>query len=797
MSARSVREGGECFAQTGSGECSARERRACTLVRIDHAMPDNNLPPPSAQGTLGKTPFPHLLIYVLERQLSGTLELTAPDGERATLLVIGGAPSKIRLSAPVAYLADVLVDEGLIDEDARARASALWEQRKAAGVVPALFGHAIRELGLLDEAGLRDGLRKQLVQKAEHLLNWSGETRFDYYDQLDALGLFGPPPEVTIDPLPLVWSAVRQFPSWDHASATLGKLGSAALRLSPAAVVERLELGPQEMALVSELGARPMRLTDLTATKHASPSVTQLLAYCLLIAKQVDLIHDEAQIAAALAASPMPVQQPSIPPAPQSVRPLSIASAPAAPPSSVTSVSSIPPAPASTSAPFSVTMPGSTSTQVARVQLSKSKMAFAGAVVEERAPIVRIDGRIATPMPGAVLPRHPNTGDLSAAVAASRSAVAQAPLSSPTLPSAMPAAAPIASPPSSEPASSSSSMDAAPPSSQVTAADVAASSTRNVPLSVRGAVLAAAFKHAQELSAGTAGKGPTAEQAAARAKITDRAARIQKENYFEMLGVTKDATEGEIKVAFIELAKQWHPDRLAAALIDLKPEVSKIFSHLGEAHATLTDSSRRGKYMNLLKEGGATPEDQEVIQRVIEATTDFQKAEHYMKRNDFAQAEQWARKAMDADPDQVDYIVLVTWLESMKVENQHEDETVRQIDVMTQAIKKSARNEKAHYYRAQLYRRVGKDREAVADFRTAVDLNPRNIDAAREVRLHNMRKSSNSTIPPGPAGRSSRPPAGHQQQGWRPLRKAVQEVDSALQATGGGLKELATSSATR
>jgi tetratricopeptide (TPR) repeat protein len=51
----------------------------------------------------------------------------------------------------------------------------------------------------------------------------------------------------------------------------------------------------------------------------------------------------------------------------------------------------------------------------------------------------------------------------------------------------------------------------------------------------------------------------------------------------------------------------------------------------------------------------------------------------------------------------------------------------------------SAKCDKAYFYRAQIYKRIGKADAALRDFRRVMELNPRNIDAAREVRLHRMR----------------------------------------------------------
>src|SRR3954462_11222342 len=76
---------------------------------------------PTAQGSFAKTPFPHLLVYALERGLSGTFELHLP-GERAeslaTILVIQGVPAKVRTTEGVHFLGDVMQELGLVSPEA-------------------------------------------------------------------------------------------------------------------------------------------------------------------------------------------------------------------------------------------------------------------------------------------------------------------------------------------------------------------------------------------------------------------------------------------------------------------------------------------------------------------------------------------------------------------------------------------------------------------------------------------------------------------------------------------------------
>ena len=60
------------------------------------------------------------------------------------------------------------------------------------------------------------------------------------------------------------------------------------------------------------------------------------------------------------------------------------------------------------------------------------------------------------------------------------------------------------------------------------------------------------------------------------------------------------------------------------------------------------------------------------------------------------------------------------------------DEMLRSLD---RALKSNPRHERAHYYKRHILKRLKRDSEAVRHFRMAAELNPHNVDAAREVRL--------------------------------------------------------------
>lgn len=73
---------------------------------------------------------------------------------------------------------------------------------------------------------------------------------------------------------------------------------------------------------------------------------------------------------------------------------------------------------------------------------------------------------------------------------------------------------------------------------------------------------------------------------------------MKQKNFYEILGLSQNATEDEIKKAYRKLAKEYHPDRHPD---DATAEAK--FKEIGEAYEVLKDEEKRRKYDELRRYG--------------------------------------------------------------------------------------------------------------------------------------------------------------------------------------------------
>lgn len=106
-------------------------------------------------------------------------------------------------------------------------------------------------------------------------------------------------------------------------------------------------------------------------------------------------------------------------------------------------------------------------------------------------------------------------------------------------------------------------------------------------------------------------------------------------NYYEILGVSADATDQQIKEAYRREAMKWHPDRHEGAAA--KAHADKKFKELAVAYRTLRDPAGRDAY------------DREIDQKLRDDYNARQRAQAKQQK-EWAQQEQRTHEFADTDP---------------------------------------------------------------------------------------------------------------------------------------------------
>ena len=63
-------------------------------------------------------------------------------------------------------------------------------------------------------------------------------------------------------------------------------------------------------------------------------------------------------------------------------------------------------------------------------------------------------------------------------------------------------------------------------------------------------------------------------------------------DFYQILGISRAATDAEIKKAYRKLAMRWHPDKNP----DKADEALSVFQDVGEAYTVLTDKQKKAVF---------------------------------------------------------------------------------------------------------------------------------------------------------------------------------------------------------
>jgi tetratricopeptide (TPR) repeat protein len=223
-------------------------------------------------------------------------------------------------------------------------------------------------------------------------------------------------------------------------------------------------------------------------------------------------------------------------------------------------------------------------------------------------------------------------------------------------------------------------------------------------------------------------------------RVVAKGRLIENQNYFEMLDLEKDTKSAEARSKFYQMAKEWHPDRLPTEMQPLREHVQIIFSYLSEANATLGDEAQRVKYVQTVREGGGTPATERLMQSILDTAMEYERVLVLARRHQYDEAIEVMKKILSAVKDDAEYHAMYASLLMQKFPGQGQEAPLRtMLESVDKALAAYEKHEKANLLKAQILRRMGKNAEAHEYFKRVAEINPRNIEAVREVRVATMR----------------------------------------------------------
>jgi curved DNA-binding protein CbpA len=132
-------------------------------------------------------------------------------------------------------------------------------------------------------------------------------------------------------------------------------------------------------------------------------------------------------------------------------------------------------------------------------------------------------------------------------------------------------------------------------------------------------------------------KDPAEKTREEREKIRRYWDSLERQNEFQILGVSEDADPERIKLAYYALAKRWHTDTFAGLeLGEERDTLDAILKRINEAYENLTDPKKRAElnvYVDRKRKGLSTD-----VNAVLQAESLFDQALAKMRKRDWTGA---------------------------------------------------------------------------------------------------------------------------------------------------------------
>lgn len=205
---------------------------------------------------------------------------------------------------------------------------------------------------------------------------------------------------------------------------------------------------------------------------------------------------------------------------------------------------------------------------------------------------------------------------------------------------------------------------------------------------------------------------------------------IKDQDPFQVLDVDRQISDGGLKRAYIKIVKANHPDTYAYAD---DPEVKKL------ANEIFTEIQKAYTSLNKLREGKPI-EEPKGIDDSLQAEILFSKGTELLKARDYQNAIDCFKLCMKLRPDERLFVETFAKTLFLRLQNTGSGNTPEIKAAIRNGLNRFSDSDTLYVIYGWVLKKEG-SKKAVEAFRKAIEINRNNVEAQREIRLHNLREN--------------------------------------------------------
>ncbi len=212
----------------------------------------------------------------------------------------------------------------------------------------------------------------------------------------------------------------------------------------------------------------------------------------------------------------------------------------------------------------------------------------------------------------------------------------------------------------------------------------------------------------------------------------------EKQDHFQILGITRRAKLSDIKKSFHDLAKIFHPDKLSkAATPDVIAATKGFFAKITLAYETLSDAPKKELYMKELETGQA--------QLRLQAESLFEESKDLMGQRQYGRAQELMNEAAILCPATSELKLHLLWVALALISQTKDTSGLAKVNADLNGVPPEDRHNATYYFvKGLLQKQLGQLDQAKHNIAHAVSIQPDFVEAKRELNILNISAKSNN-----------------------------------------------------